>query len=128
MMKDDTSTNFQELKQAVAELVSAKGWEENTQSTKNVSMSLAAEVGELMQPILWASPSEVSDFENSDEGKEHISGELADIVVNVFYLANHLNLDISTAVRKKIEHSFQRFPDKEIYTTTSKIRRKGIKK
>ena len=110
-MADDTTT-FAQLRQRVAEFVAARDWEQ-FHGPKNLSVAIAVEAAELMEHFQWLT-GEQSVAALQDETKlAAVADELADILIYAFSLANALELDVSTAMAKKLARNEQRFPAEE---------------
>src|SRR5690242_12148333 len=101
-MNRDAATTILDIKEAVADLVAVKGWDK-VHNARNLATSIALEVAELMEIFQWANDLEVSKIERSESGKDKIVGEIADMLIYIVCLANYLDVDISTAIREKIE-------------------------
>ena len=76
---------------------------------KNLSMSLAGEIGELLEIFQWLTESASQRESLNDETLQAISEELADIQIYTLRLADKLNIDLETAVGSKMEKNGLRY-------------------
>jgi NTP pyrophosphatase (non-canonical NTP hydrolase) len=108
----DQSTTLTDLRQRVAEFVAARDWGQ-FHVPKNLSVAIAVEAAELMEHFQWLT-SEQAALALQDETKlAAVSDELADVFIYVLSLANALDVDVSTAVLKKLERNEERYPAAE---------------
>jgi dCTP diphosphatase len=101
MPKDDTSTNLQELKDMVIKFRDERGWIRH-HSPKNLAISICLEAAELLEHFQW------DDY--SQQGKQEVADELADIMFNCFNFADIMDIDMSTAFRDKFKKIEKKYP------------------
>ena len=107
-MPDDTTT-VAALKDAVRRFAAERAWEPY-HSPKNLSMALAAEVGELMEHFLWVD-SEASRAVVDDPAKRlAVADELADVACLLFNLSLSTGIDLSDAVQSKMIRNAIKYP------------------
>jgi dCTP diphosphatase len=105
----DATTTVADLRQQVLAFARARDWEQ-FHSPKNLSMALAAEAGELMEPFLWVS-SEASLEMMADPAKRaHIADELADVVVYALEFSNITGIDLAAAIETKMRANALKYP------------------
>lgn len=109
MNTKDTITTVAQLKQAMAAFARERDWEQ-FHAPKNLSMAIATEAAELMEPFLWMSAAESSTFCVKPEKKAKIEEELADVILFALQFANMTGIDISTAVEAKIAKNKAKYP------------------
>ncbi|TVS10728.1 MAG: nucleotide pyrophosphohydrolase [Planctomycetaceae bacterium] len=108
----DQETTIAELRQIVAEFVDDRDWQQ-FHSPKNLAMSLAIEAAELMEHFQWITV-EASRGVGEDAGKRgEVSDELADVLCYALALANEMGIDVSDAVRRKMEKNARKYPAAE---------------
>ncbi len=90
-----------EITQALLNFRNERDWEQ-FHNPKDLSIALAAEVGELLELFLWKKPEEA----NAEKVKE----ELADIFSFAFLLAEKYKLDVKQIVLDKIEINSKKYP------------------
>jgi NTP pyrophosphatase (non-canonical NTP hydrolase) len=93
-----------ELQNEMHEFVSSRGWyeEESTkpQVPRNLAASISLEANEILECFQWS--------EEAD--RDHVGEELADVLLYVAQLANVLEIDLGSAVDRKLERNHGRFP------------------
>ena len=105
----DATTTFGTLKEAVRQFAAERFWEPY-HSPKNLSMALAVEAAELMEPFLWVEP-EASRHLTADPAKrEAIADELADVTILLLNLSLSLDIDLSDAVAMKMRKNAVKYP------------------
>jgi NTP pyrophosphatase (non-canonical NTP hydrolase) len=109
MPTTDTTTTLAQLKEATANFAKERDWEQ-FHAPKNLSMAIAAEVGELMEHFLWVSAAESSALCMSDGKRGKIEEELADVIILSLQFANMAKIDIASAVSAKIAKNAVKYP------------------
>ena len=109
MQRSDTSTTLAQLKQATATFAKERDWEQ-FHATKNLSMAIAAEAGELMEHFLWVSPKASAKLFASPEKKAKIAEELADVLIYTLQFANMSGIDLSASVSSKLLKNAVKYP------------------
>ncbi len=105
----DATTTVANLKQAMADFVRARDWEQ-FHSPKSLSMSLAVEAAELMEHFLWMDNAE-SQIGNFDAAKRQAIGEeMADIACLLLAMSNATGIDLSEAISAKLVKNAVKYP------------------
>jgi len=104
---DDTTT-VQDLKTVVDNFIDDRDWAQ-FHSPKNLSMALAVEASELMDLFKWKTTEEAQE-EMKDQLLEDATDELADIMIYAIAFANRNEIDISIAVKRKIDKNIEKYP------------------
>ncbi len=97
----DSDTPLADLRRLVREFVDRRDWR-RFHSPKNLAMSLAIEAAELMEHFQWITAEESRRVGQQPERLAEVADELADVVCYALALANELDIDLSTAVRRKM--------------------------
>lgn len=105
--KTDKQTTVAELREVMRLFVEQRSWQK-FHNAKNLSMSLAIEVGELMEHFQWLTTDEVVAGESFD--RQAVGEELADVICYALSLANALDIDISQAVTHKMVKNRIKYP------------------
>ena len=108
----DQETRITELRDVVRRFVDDRDWRQ-FHSPKNLSMSLAIEVAELMEHFQWISADASWKATENPERREAIREELADVFCYLLAMANELGIDLSTAIRRKMAGNEQKYPAEE---------------
>jgi len=79
-------------------------------SPKNLSMSISIEAAELMELFQWCDLDTAWELGSSNETRERIEEELADIVIYSLCMARALNIDVTSAVLSKLDKNRMKYP------------------
>jgi dCTP diphosphatase len=107
--RNDDTTTLGTLKAEVLAFARARDWEQ-FHSPKNLSMAIAAEAAELMEPLLWVTPDESRAVMAQPEKRAALADELADIVIYCLEFANQTNLDLTAAIAAKMARNAEKYP------------------
>lgn len=77
---------------------------------KNLVMALAGEIGELAEIFQWLTPEESEQVMVSEPTHRQVAEEIADIFGYILRLADVLELDLTDALRQKIEINRVNYP------------------
>lgn len=105
----DATTPVSDLRDLVRRFVKARDWNQ-FHSPKNVAMALAVEAAELMEHFQWMSVEASRSVVHDAVRLEAIGEELADVVCYAVAMANELDLDISSIVRRKMAKNERKYP------------------
>ncbi|MBF0122264.1 MAG: nucleotide pyrophosphohydrolase [Candidatus Omnitrophica bacterium] len=126
----DKDTSIQELKEIMKKFVRARSWEQY-HSPKNLSASLAIEVAELMEHFQWLTEEQSREIKSNKEKMAHVHDEIADVASYLLGLCNVLGVDLSDAMRSKMEKNNKKYPPgvqkEQIHKYTYSKRSKGGK-
>ena len=111
-MRTDADTSVGVLRQAVAEFVNNRDWQP-FHGAKNLSISIAIEAAELMERFQWLTTEEAQAAVQDPAERASVADELADIVIYCLSLSNALDLDVSSAVLRKLQTNEHRYPVNE---------------
>lgn len=89
-----------------------RDWEQ-FHTPKNLTMALAAEAGELVEPFQWLTPEE-SESAMRGPRSQDIEDEIADVAIYLLRLADVLGIDLAKAVSAKIDRNVQRYPAERV--------------
>ena len=107
---EDTQTNVADLRNLVLEFVAERDWRQ-FHSPKNLSMSLAIEVSELMEHFQWLTTEQSREID--DSVKHDVGEELADCFCYLLAISNELGIDISSTLRAKMVKNREKYPVEE---------------
>lgn len=108
----DQQTTIEEIKILVDDFVGEREWHQ-FHSPKNLSMSLAIEVSELMEHFQWITIEESRNVGQSPEVIREVKEELADVFSYALAIANSLDIDIASALFDKMEKNRKKYPADE---------------
>ena len=96
------------LKAEIRAFADARNWEQ-FHTPKNLSMAVAGEAGELVSEFQWLTADESRRSALSAEKLSDIELEIADVAIYLIRLADVLEVDIASVVRKKLAINESRF-------------------
>ena len=105
----DASATLGQLKSAVRRFSEERDWAQ-FHSLKNLSMALAIEAAELMEPFQWLAPDEADRLPDEPARRQAIEEELADVVIYALQFANRAEIDLAAAIAAKIAKNARKYP------------------
>ena len=105
----DHATTVAELRQLVETFVAERNWHAY-HSPKNLSMSLAIEVAELMEHFQWLTIPESRAVAEDNQALADVGEELADVLCYALAIANTLELDVTTIMNNKMVKNRLKYP------------------
>jgi NTP pyrophosphatase (non-canonical NTP hydrolase) len=105
----DDQINILELRQAVQKFINDRDWV-GYHTPKNLSMSIAIEAAEMLELFQWRTAEESWALLDDPESYAQIVDELADVLIYCLSFANQADIDISSAVRAKLDRNEGRYP------------------
>lgn len=79
-------------------------------SPKNLATSVSIEASELLELFLWISPEESRNAMEDPLLAARIKEEVADVFLNLLYLANTLGIDLLEVMLMKIDLNIEKYP------------------
>src|SRR6056297_1863913 len=87
-------------------------------SPKNLAIALTVEASELLEHFQWVS--EQQSFSLNQDDSDAVSQEIADILIYLVRLADKLDIDIPTAVDRKLEINEKKYPADKVRGSADK--------
>lgn len=81
-------------------------------SPKNLSMALMVEVGELLEHFQWLDDQASLDIKDDPVKKNAVADEIADVFMYLLALSDKLEIDLETAVDRKMAQVIKRLTEK----------------
>ena len=106
---NDRSTTITELKKIVEDFVEERDWSQ-FHNAKNLSMALTIEAGELMDIFKWNTTEECESMMSEKNIRQDATDELADIMIYILAFSNRNNINISSAIEKKMIKNRKKYP------------------
>jgi NTP pyrophosphatase (non-canonical NTP hydrolase) len=94
-----SNDRFTDLIAMVNDFISERDWMRYHRS-KDISMALSIEAGELMELFLW----------DREPDREELEDEVADVFFFLLDLADREGIDLCGALRRKIEKNARKYP------------------
>jgi NTP pyrophosphatase (non-canonical NTP hydrolase) len=107
-----------ELRRFAAE----RDWE-RFHTPKNLAISLAVEVGELLEHVQWGTDEEIVALVGTPEGRTAVAEELADVLIYLVRLGDVLGIDLLDAASSTIAANAERYPADEVRGSSAKRQR-----
>lgn len=101
-------SEISELISEIRDFAKARDWEK-FHTPKNLAMAITGEAGELAAEFQWLTAEQSSLSALSPEQLLEITHEVADVFIYLLRLADVLNIDVSDAVRSKMNINEARF-------------------
>jgi NTP pyrophosphatase (non-canonical NTP hydrolase) len=101
-------SEIDQLKEEIRAFADARDWEK-FHSPKNLSMAVAGEAGELVAEFQWLTAKQSERSELSADKLSDIELEIADVAIYLLRLADVLDVDLSSVIRKKLTINEGRF-------------------
>lgn len=105
----DSTTTVQELKDLMRAFVAEREWEPY-HDLKNLAMAIGVEVGELMDHFRWVQNREAGRVMEDPRSAREVRHELADVAMLLLEFAQAAGIDLSEAVREKMELNRRKYP------------------
>lgn len=100
-------SDFERLQKDIVEFRDERDWQQ-FHNPKDLSMSIVLEASELMEHFQWKNPDEVVTV--SEDRKEEIGEEMADVFNYLLLLAHELEIDLIDVTARKLEKTREKYP------------------
>jgi len=104
-------SGIEDLKKLVIDFRDARDWKQ-FHNPKDCAISLSLEAAEVLEHFQWKSKDEIDEYLKDHKGD--IGEELADVLYWVLLMSNDLDIDISEALKKKMEKNDKKYPVEKI--------------
>ena len=105
----DEQTTIAELRFLINSFVDEREWQQ-FHSPKNLSMSISIESSELMELFQWLSLEEAKEVMKAGDIRDNAIDEIADILIYAIAFCIRNNIDISGAIKQKMEKNIKKYP------------------
>jgi NTP pyrophosphatase (non-canonical NTP hydrolase) len=112
-MEVDEEKKVGELKKAAEKFRDDRNWRK-FHTPKNLAISISLEAAEMLELFQWTDPS-TNEVLEDEELMKAVEEELADVFLYCINMANILDIDISSAIGKKLEANKEKYPEEEYY-------------
>ena len=106
------ATQMESLMKLLLEFRDNRDWAQ-FHSPKNLAISIAVEVGELLEHFQWTE-------EGDAVFEKEVSEEIADVFIYLLLLSNELGIDLLEAARKKVKDNESKYPVNKAKGTSMK--------
>ena len=106
-----------DLQQRLLMFAKERDWEQ-FHAPKNLAMALAVEAAELMEHFQWLSEAQSEAL--SEDKRQEVGYELADVFIFTMRLAERLGVDLPRLVEEKIEINAKKYPAEKVRGSAKK--------
>ncbi|MDR3322697.1 MAG: nucleotide pyrophosphohydrolase [Zoogloeaceae bacterium] len=103
------SENLEDLTRAVLAFRDERDWAQ-FHGLKHLMVSLCLEAGEILELAQWKSDAEVETLPATQEGREALADECADVFAYLLLLADRAHIDLGAALRQKLIKNATKYP------------------
>ena len=105
----DNKTNIQDLKEKIKKFCEDRDWDQY-HNAKDLAIGIITESSELLEHFRFKSEKQIEELFNSPEKKGKISEEMADILYFLLRLAQKYDIDLVSALNKKMKKNEEKYP------------------
>ena len=105
----DDSTNIEELKKMLRDFAHERDWGP-LHTPKDLAIAVSVEAAEILEHFRFRNDQSLREYIADRKNKKEISHEIADVMAFLLRLADEMRIDVSTALREKIEKNRERYP------------------
>jgi dCTP diphosphatase len=98
---------LQSLTDALRQFAAARDWEQ-FHSPKNLASALSVEAAELLEHFQWMTEEQSRNL--SDDKRELVSHELADVLLYLLQIADKLQIDLVQSAKSKLVVNAAKYP------------------
>lgn len=98
---------MKELEQEIKEYLIERNW--YALEPADIAKSIMIEGAELLELFQWKNHS-IEEIKSDEQLKTNLKKELADVMIYAIELGVHLDIDISEAIKQKLEHNRKKYP------------------
>jgi len=108
-MPSDHDTPIAMLRDRIAAFAQERDWDQ-FHSPQNLAMTLAVEVGELLELFQWKTEVESRAVGQDPQAIAAVREELADVAIILLNLCNRMDTDLTQAVLAKLDVNAAKYP------------------
>ena len=101
------TSQTQDLVEALRSFAAERDWDQY-HCPKNLAAALSVEAGEVLEHFQWLNEQESLSL--SDEARDEIALELADVFLYLLRLADKLDIDLIKSAHRKLAINAQKYP------------------
>lgn len=99
--------NIKDLTNRIIKFRDARDWKQ-FHNLKDIALSLVLEAAEVLEHFQWKNEKEVEEYIKTN--KNDISEELSDVLYVILLMSHDLNVDILSALDKKLKKNEEKYP------------------
>ena len=105
----DKCTTIDDAKGLVKRFCDERDWDQ-FHNPKDLAIGISTEASELLDLFRFKSLEQCSQLLSDDKGRERIEDEIADVFYFVLRFAQMNGIDLSDALRRKVQKNSERYP------------------
>ena len=105
----DSETSIEDLKKMVSEFCEERDWDQ-FHNSKDLAIGIVTEASELLQLFRFKDANECTDMMKRIQSKTSICDELSDVLYFVLRFAQMNDIDLSSALKKKLSKNKDKYP------------------
>ncbi len=109
MNETDSNTTIAQARAWTNKFRDERNWRQY-HHPKNTLLGLVSEVGEIADILRYLTDAQLKELLANPEKKKELDRELADVLWDLLYLSDDLNVDLASALREKIAHTEKKYP------------------
>ncbi len=106
-----------EITERICAFRDARDWMQ-FHNPKEMTVAIAAEAGELMQPFVWKSHEQSEEVARKKH--DYLADEVADVAILLFEFAHNLGIPLEDAMLAKLARNEARYPVDKAHGTNAK--------
>lgn len=108
-MVNNEALNINDLQKKIQQFATERDWQQ-FHTPKNIAMALTVEAAELLELFQWLTPEESLSMQDDPKWKERVGEEMSDVLLYLFRMADHLNINLPAAIENKMEKNAKKYP------------------
>src|SRR5438132_4095235 len=104
---NDSRKTVQELKDEIRKFMEEREWQQY-HTPKNMSMQIANEAAELMEPFMFVESSQ--SMQELEAKRQAVENEVADVAICLLNFCLRTNIDLAQAIENKMKLNAQKYP------------------
>jgi NTP pyrophosphatase (non-canonical NTP hydrolase) len=101
--------DIEELQKKLRDFAAERDWQ-RYQTPKNLAMAMVVEAAELVEIFQWSTAEESMAIQQDAARHQHLSEEIADVLLYLVQIADHSGIDIAAAVERKLALNAVKYP------------------
>lgn len=105
------TNDMKDIEQEIKEYLIERNW--YGLEPADLAKSIMIEGAELLELFQWKNHS-IEDINANEKLRANLKKELADVMIYAIELGVHLDIDITEAIKQKLEHNRNKYPVKDV--------------
>lgn len=117
--KFSSELSLESIRRMQAQFVDERNWNQ-FHTPRNLLLAMIGEVGEVSELFQWKNEVPVGLTDWSESERTHLSEELSDVLIYLVRLAEQCNVDLPSAVLRKMDLNRHKYPAERVYGSSKK--------